>query len=125
MTRTGDYILKLFYCDQLIPRCPITGSVEKPPPPPPVVEKPPAPPAPAPLPPVIIVEQMVCDEPKPCPAPQPPPPAPPQPRIYPQNVQVIGPGLVEARVGETAEFLLDASAAGPGRNFLFIAKVLH
>lgn|SRR6218665_996970 len=112
----GDYTLRIFYGDQLLQRCPIIGTVEKLPPPPVPIEPPcpPVQPTPPPVQPVIIVEEVVIPCPKP-PQPPAPAPAPPLPRGNAQNVQVIGPGLSDARVNEEAEFLLDASAAGPGK----------
>src|SRR6218665_2180462 len=96
----GDYTLRIFYVDQLLHICPIIDTLEKLPPPP--------------VQPVTIVEEVVIPCPKP-PQPPAPAPAPPLPRGNAQNVQVIGPGLSDARVNEEAEFLLDASAAGPGK----------
>jgi len=101
----GEYRLNLYYGDQILQRCPIVGTVIK------IVPVVPELPAPIPQPTLQLIEIDILQQRS---APEPVIPVPQAPKILPQNVIVIGPGLTNARICEKADFLIDGTSAGPG-----------
>lgn len=106
--KTGDYSMNVYFCKQLLKRCPVIGSV--------IQISDPLPPAPA-EPPTI---------PPPTIPTQPPPTHPevPSPVCAPHNVILSGAGLTNARVHEQAEFIMDGSNAGPGKQLYSVFGVV-